>query len=188
MKIIVGLGNPGREYEKTRHNAGFMVIDRLAAALQAPVDKRMLRALTGQGRIGDEKVLLVKPQTYMNLSGEAVGALLRWFKLAPADLLVICDDLDLPPGKMRIRARGGSGGQKGMQSIIETIGTDEFPRFRLGIGRPAGPLIETADYVLGRFGPEEAGNFAEAVELAAEAVVIAVGEGLERAMNQYNRK
>jgi len=188
MKIIVGLGNPGREYEKTRHNAGFMVIDRLSAVLKTPVEKRMFRALTGQGRIGDEKVLLVKPQTFMNLSGEAAGALLRWFKLAPADLLVICDDLDLPPGKMRIRSRGGSGGQKGMQSIIETIGADEFPRFRLGIGRPADPSFETADYVLGRFGQEEAEIFAEAVKLAAEAVVFAVNEGLEKAMNRYNRK
>ncbi|MCL6639006.1 MAG: aminoacyl-tRNA hydrolase [Firmicutes bacterium] len=188
MKLIVGLGNPGQEYEKTRHNAGFMVIDRIAADLGIAVDKKLFRALVGQGHAGTEKIVLAKPQTYMNLSGEAAGALMRWFKLSPGDLMVIYDDLDLPPGKVRIRAGGGSGGHKGMQSIIENLATGEFPRFRIGIGRPAEPFMETAAYVLGRVAPEEEQTLAAAVELAAQAVVCAVRDGLEKAMNQYNRK
>jgi PTH1 family peptidyl-tRNA hydrolase len=188
MKLIVGLGNPGREYAATRHNAGFMVIDRLAPKLGADVTKKMFKALVGQGRVGDEKVILAKPQTFMNLSGEAVGALLHWYKLTAAGLIVVYDDLDLPPGKLRVRPGGGSGGHKGMQSIIGVLGTENFPRVRIGIGKPAVPGIETAGYVLGRFGGEEAKEVGEALDLAAEALCCIVREGVDRAMNLYNRR
>lgn len=188
MKLIVGLGNPGREYEKSRHNAGFRVVDRLGLALNTTVNKKMMRALVGQGLIGGEKVVLAKPQTYMNLSGESVRALIQWFKLAAADLLVISDDLDLPPGKLRIRAGGGSGGHKGIESIAAALGTDNFSRLRLGIGRPVNPSIEPSDYVLGHFGPEEAEELEKSLDLAVEAAICIVREGLEKAMNLFNRK
>lgn len=188
MKLIVGLGNPGREYAATRHNVGFMVIDRLALELGVAVEKKMFKALVGQGQIDGEKVVLVKPQTYMNLSGEAVGALLNWYKLTAADLIVIFDDLDLPPGKLRIRSEGGAGGHKGMQSIIQVLGAENFHRVRVGIGRPADPDFETADYVLSRFGADVSKELGEALDLAAEAVRCTVRDGAERAMNLYNRR
>ena len=187
MKLIVGLGNPGREYAATRHNIGFMVADRLARELGVAVEKKMFKALVGQGRINGEKVALAKPQTYMNLSGEAVGALLNWHKLAAGDLIVIYDDLDLPPGKLRIRPEGGPGGHKGMQSIIQALGTENFTRVRVGIGRPAIPGFESVDYVLGRLEGDDAKVVGEALDLAAEAVLCVVRDGVERAMNLYNR-
>lgn len=188
MKLIVGLGNPGREYAATRHNVGFMVVDRLAPGLGVAVEKRLFKALIGQGRLEGEKIVLAKPQTYMNLSGGAVGALLNWFKLTPADLVVIYDDLDLPPGKIRIRSGGGAGGHKGVQSLIQVLGTEAFPRVRIGIGRPTEPDFETPDYVLSRFGTHEAGLMEESIAAAAEAVRCMVRDGLERAMNLYNRR
>lgn len=188
MKLIAGLGNPGREYAATRHNVGFMVIDRLARELGVVVEKKMFKALVGQGQLSEEKIVLAKPQTYMNLSGEAVGALLNWYKLTAADLVVIYDDLDLPPGRLRIRPGGGSGGHKGMQSIIQVLGTENFPRVRIGIGRPADPDFETADFVLSRFSPDEAEVIEKALDLAVEAVRSIVQDGVERAMNLYNRR
>lgn len=188
MKLIVGLGNPGREYALTRHNIGFMFIDRLALALNVKVEKKMFKSLVGQGQINGEKAILVKPQTYMNLSGAAVGALLNWFRLTASDLLVVYDDLDLPPGKLRIRSGGGSGGHKGVQSIIQMIGTESFPRVRIGIGRPTVPGFETTDYVLGQISGSEAQAFNEVLNLAPEAVLCLVWEGIERAMNLYNRR
>ncbi|OPY58860.1 MAG: Peptidyl-tRNA hydrolase [Pelotomaculum sp. PtaU1.Bin035] len=188
MKIIVGLGNPGREYAATRHNIGFMVIDRLAVALGVTIKKKMFMAMVGQSLINGEKVLLVKPQTYMNLSGGAVGALLKWYKITASDLLVVYDDMDLEPGKLRLRPRGGAGGHKGMQSIIQVIGTENFPRLRVGIGRPPESDFETVDYVLGSFGSGEAEAMEEALDLALEAAVCAVRDGIERAMNLYNRR
>lgn len=186
MKLVVGLGNPGREYAETRHNVGFMVVDRLAESLGVAVDRRMFKALTGQGLVNGEKVILVKPQTYMNLSGEAVGALLNWYKLTPADLVVIYDDLDLPPGKLRLRPGGGAGGHKGVLSIIHSLGTENFPRIRVGIGRPVEAGIDSVDYVLGRMGSGEAEEMEKALMLAAEAALCVVREGLEQAMNRYN--
>lgn len=188
MKLIVGLGNPGREYAVTRHNVGFMVIDRLAHKLGLAVEKKKFKALYGQGQIKSEKVLLAKPQTYMNLSGEAVAALLRWHKLGPADLLVVYDDMDLPPGKLRIRMEGGSGGHKGMESIIWLLGTEGFPRLRIGVGKPEVPGFNGAGYVLSRLTAEDAKTFDESVDTAAEAIYCIVSEGLEKAMNEYNRK
>ncbi|MFX4262858.1 aminoacyl-tRNA hydrolase [Pelotomaculum propionicicum] len=188
MKLIAGLGNPGREYAATRHNIGFMVIDRLARRLGLAVEKKKFKALFGQGQISSEKVLLAKPQTYMNLSGEAVAALLRWHKLGPADLLVVYDDMDLPPGKLRIRAEGGSGGHKGMDSIIRALGTEGFPRLRIGVGKPEVPGFDGADFVLSRLTGEDAKTFEESADTAAEAIHCIVSEGLEKAMNEYNRK
>lgn len=188
MKLIVGLGNPGKEYAGTRHNIGFMVIDRLAAVLGVAVEGKMFKALVGQGLINGEKVVLAKPQTYMNLSGEAVGALLHWFKLSPADLLVIYDDLDLANGKLRLRPGGGSGGHKGVQSIIQALQTDSFNRVRVGIGRPPAPGYSTVDYVLGHFSQDEAAAREEVLDLALEAVLCAVSKGIEPAMNLFNRR
>jgi PTH1 family peptidyl-tRNA hydrolase len=188
VKLIVGLGNPGREYAATRHNIGFMVVDRLAHKLGLTVEKKKFNALLGQGQISSEKVLLAKPQTYMNLSGEAVTALLNWYKLGPADLIVVFDDLDLPPGKLRIRPEGSSGGHKGMESIILALGTDGFPRLRIGVGRPETPDFDSANYVLSRLTAGDVKIFEEAVNLAVDAICCLVGEGLETAMNEYNKK
>jgi PTH1 family peptidyl-tRNA hydrolase len=185
MKLVVGLGNPGRQYAATRHNVGFMVIDRLAQELNVVVAKKMFNSLVGQGLIGREKIMLAMPQTYMNLSGQAVGALINWHKLAPEDLIVVYDDLDLPAGTLRIRPAGGSGGHKGMQSIIAVLGNENFARVRVGIGRPEVVDMETVDYVLGRLDPKE---MEEALKAAAGAVVSIVSDGLEKAMNLYNRR
>ncbi|OQA06604.1 MAG: Peptidyl-tRNA hydrolase [Firmicutes bacterium ADurb.Bin373] len=188
MKLIAGLGNPGREYAATRHNIGFMVIDRLAHKLGVAVEKKKFKALFGLGQIGSEKVLLVKPQTYMNLSGEAVSAFLRWHKLGPADLIVVFDDMDLPPGKLRLRREGGSGGHKGMESIIMFLGTEGFARLRIGVGKPAQPGFDGARYVLSRPAGEDVKIFEESVNTAAEAIHCLVSAGVESAMNEYNRK
>jgi PTH1 family peptidyl-tRNA hydrolase len=188
VKLIVGLGNPGREYAATRHNIGFMVVDRLAHKLGLAVEKKKFNALLGQGQIRSEKVLLAKPQTYMNLSGEAVAALLNWYKLGPADLIVVFDDMDLPPGKLRIRPEGSSGGHKGMESIILALGTDLFPRLKIGVGRPETPGFDGADYVLSRLTAGDVKIFEESVNLAVDAICCLVGEGLETAMNEYNKK
>lgn len=185
MKLIVGLGNPGRQYASTRHNVGFMVIERLARELNVAVTKKMFSSLVGQGLFEREKIVLAKPQTYMNLSGQAVGPLLNWHKLDPSDLVVVYDDLDLPSGTLRIRPSGGSGGHKGMQSIIAVLGTDNFPRVRVGIGRPETVNMETVDYVLSRLNPE---SMEDVLEAAAGAIVCIVRDGLEKAMNLYNRR
>lgn len=185
MKVIVGLGNPGRQYATTRHNVGFMVIDRLARELNVAVAKKMFNSLVGQGLIGSEKIVLAMPQTYMNLSGQAVGPLLNWYKLDPSALVVVYDDLDLPAGTLRIRPAGGSGGHKGMQSIIAVLGTENFTRVRVGIGRPEVVDMETVDYVLSRLDPKE---MEEVLKAAADAVVSIVSDGLEKTMNLYNRR
>lgn len=185
MKLVVGLGNPGRQYAATRHNVGFMVIGRLAQEFNVPVTKKMFNSLVGQGFIGSEKIVLAMPQTYMNLSGEAVNALLNWHKLDPQSLLVVYDDVDLPAGVLRIRPAGGSGGHKGMQSIIAVLGTENFARVRVGIGRPEIVEMETADYVLSRLDPNE---LEEPLKAAAGAVVSIINDGLEKAMNLYNRR
>lgn len=185
MKLIVGLGNPGRQYASTRHNVGFMVINRLARELNVAVTKKMFSSLVGQGLIDREKIVLAMPQTYMNLSGQAVGPLLNWHKLDPSALVVIYDDLDLPAGSLRIRPSGGSGGHKGMQSILAVLGTENFTRVRVGIGRPEIVEMETVDYVLSRLAP---GEMEEALKSAAGAVMCIVRDGLEKAMNLYNRR
>lgn len=186
MKIIVGLGNPGKEYMSTRHNLGFRVVDTLAETTGSRFDKKMVQSLVCAARIGKEKVILAKPQTFMNLSGEAVGPLLAWYKVGVEDLLVVVDDFDLQPGRVRLRGYGGSGGHKGLTSVITVLGTERFARLRLGIGRPPFP-IDAADWALGRFSPSELVDIESGVKAAAQAAAEFVTGGLAQAMNLYNR-
>ncbi len=185
MKLVVGLGNPGPKYDNTRHNIGFAVADYLAAGPGVSGWRARFQALVAEATEGIELVLLVKPETFMNLSGRAVRAALDFFKLTPADLLVVCDDIALPLGKLRVRATGSDGGQKGLRSIHEAIGTAEYTRLRIGVGSP-GEYQDAADYVLGRFKPAERTAADEAIANAARAALIWVRDGTEKCMNQVN--
>jgi PTH1 family peptidyl-tRNA hydrolase len=185
MKLVVGLGNPGRKYAGTRHNVGFDVVARLARRCAAPAPRPDFQAEVTEAAIHGERVLLAAPQTYMNLSGRSVRQMVDFYKLPLDQLLVVCDDLNLPPGRLRLRASGSAGGQKGLQNIIEHLGTEEFPRLRLGIGRPP-PPIDAVDYVLMRFPVDERELIAAAIEQAAEAVELWVGVGTSAAMNRVN--
>lgn len=186
MYLIAGLGNPGREYNETRHNLGFMVVDRLAAELAVRADRPLMRALTVKTRVNGTDLVLAKPQSFMNRSGESVVALLHWYKLSPRQLIVVYDDLDLPPGKLRIRPSGGAGGHKGLLSVKEKLGTGDFSRVRLGIGRPPVPGPDTVDWVLGRFTSGEQELVSEAVLRASQAIREILHYGIEAAMNKYN--
>lgn len=186
MKMIVGLGNPGREYAFTRHNIGFEVIDALSDFYKIPVTKSKFQGIFGKGVIDGEEVLLLKPLTYMNLSGEAVIALLHYFKIDPEDLLVIYDDLDLPTGKIRLRMKGSAGGHNGMKSILYHVQTEQFKRLRIGIGRPNGrqPVV---DYVLQKFSKEQQPEVQEAIDHAIQACKTWMKLPYEQVMNQFNR-
>ncbi|RKO68226.1 aminoacyl-tRNA hydrolase [Desulfofundulus salinus] len=186
MWLVVGLGNPGPEYARTRHNVGFMVVDRLARDLDIKIDQVFLCALVGQGQVAGRKLVLAKPLTYMNRSGEAVAALLNWYKLTPSQLLVVSDDLDLPTGRLRLRKSGGDGGHRGLRSIIELVGSREFARLRVGIGRPSGPDYGVVDWVLSRFTEEEGPLMEKAVADASQAIQVALTRGLDAAMNLFN--
>lgn len=183
--LLVGLGNPGREYRDTRHNVGFMVIDRMAEQLGVRMTRVQHKALTAAGVIEGKRVILAKPQTYMNLSGESVSGLARFYKIPLSQLIVINDELDLPFGMLRLRPGGGSAGQKGMQSIIDRLGSQDFPRLRIGIGRPAGSK-QGAGYVLKGFSPLERKELDYILERASQALKTFVTAGLDTAMNQYN--
>lgn len=183
--LIVGLGNPGPAYARTRHNVGFMVADGLAGRLGWRWREGRCHGLVAGGRVGDREVLLLKPLTFMNRSGLAVAAAARAYGLAPAAIVVVHDDLDLPPGKLRLRPGGGSGGHRGVTSVIQSLGDEGFGRVRVGIGRPA-PGEEAADYVLQPFTPAEQEVLAPALETACEAIMRVVAEGLEAAMRCYN--
>jgi PTH1 family peptidyl-tRNA hydrolase len=190
--LIIGLGNPGREYRETRHNVGFMLLDRLAARLRVRFTRLQSRALMASASYAVQKdgaeesrIILAKPQTFMNLSGQSVQGLIHFYKVPLTNLLVAHDDLDLPPGTIRIRPDGGSAGQKGMKSILERLGTDVFPRLRLGIGHPPGQM-QAPDYVLQEFSKSERVLISETLDRAAEAVLTFVGEDLDTAMNKYN--
>ena len=187
MKIIVGLGNPGRKYERTRHNAGFMAVDAIAGSLKLDLAQEKYHALIAKGRIGADEALFAKPQTFMNESGRSVGAMLRYTYAKGADLVVVHDDLDLPLGSVRVKIGGGHGGHNGLRSIIEHIGTPDFVRVRVGVGRPI-PGFDAADYVLSSFTAEERKAAVEAVEKAAEAVRAVVLEGAVKAMNRFNKQ
>jgi len=184
MRIIVGLGNPGKEYKNTRHNIGFMVLEELAS--RYPVEKQDSKfdAIIGHIRIKTNRVLLVKPLTYMNLSGNSVQAIVHWHKLNLEDLMVVYDDMDLPLGTLRIRAEGGSGGHKGMKSIIARLASSDFARTRVGIGRPE--ERDAVDWVLGRFPAEEKEQARQSIKSAADALEKWVGNGIVEAMNAYN--
>lgn len=183
--LVVGLGNPGREYRENRHNAGFMLVDRLAQALTITIGKVQHRALVGAGVSGGKKVILAKPQTYMNLSGQSVGALMRFYKIPLEQLLVAHDDLDLPLGTLRLRPGGGPGGQKGIGSTIEQLGTPNFARLRIGIGRPPGQM-DPAAYVLQNFNNQERDLVDATLERAVKAARTFLDNGFEAAMNQFN--
>lgn len=183
--LVVGLGNPGREYRDTRHNIGFMVIERLCAKLGARLNKVQSKALIGSGILEGRKVIMAKPQTFMNLSGQSVGGLVRFYKVPMGQIIVAHDDLDLPLGMIRIRPGGGSAGQKGMASIIQQLGTQNFARLRLGIGRPPGQM-DPSDYVLQRFHSSEQDVLDLVLDRAAEAVGVFMRDGLDMAMNQFN--
>jgi peptidyl-tRNA hydrolase, PTH1 family len=183
-RLIVGLGNPGKEYQETRHNVGFRVIDLLAERHGIELRKHRHQSVYGEGRIAETAVLLAKPLTYMNLSGAAVAALARYHGITPGDVLVVCDDVNLPLGRLRLRTKGSAGGHNGLKSIIGSLGTDEFPRLRIGVGAPAGqPMVE---HVLGRFNRREAEIIATVLPAAADAVELSLREGIEAAMNRYN--
>ncbi len=182
----MGLGNPGREYEKTRHNVGFHIVDRVAEAEGSTWSGKQGKTLLAEGQVNGEKVILAKPQSFMNLSGKPVADLVHWYKVELADLLIVCDDLDLAFAKMRLRPRGKSGGHHGLESIIGALGSSDFPRLKLGIGRPAVNPMQTAGYVLQPPRGKEKETLEEAERLAAEAVRCFMREGVEAAMNQFN--
>ena len=185
-RLIVGLGNPGPQYAGNRHNAGFQVVERLAEAHEIKLDRLQFKARVGVGTIEGHHVVLAKPLTFMNLSGQAVGPLVRWYKVPLESLLVVMDDLDLPLGTIRLRPSGGAGGHKGLQSIIDALGTRAFPRLRIGIGRPP-PGWDPADYVLHDFTPDEQPIIAQAYEQAMAAIECWLVEGIDAAMNRFNR-
>ncbi len=193
MRIIAGLGNPGPQYERTRHNVGFMVVDALADRHGLRFGPQKFGAVTARGRLAGREVLLAKPLTFMNLSGRVLAPLLAFYKLAPADLLVVHDDLDLPLGRLQIRERGGDGGHNGLRSIIAELGDPGFLRLRVGIGRPPrdrsapGGAQDPADYVLSPFAPEELPALEKVIARAVEAIETLLRDGVARAMNRYNQ-
>jgi PTH1 family peptidyl-tRNA hydrolase len=184
--LIVGLGNPGAAYQNTRHNVGFRVIDELAQRHRIDVRSMQKRALVGYGVIQDTGVVLAKPQTYMNLSGEAVAPLLRMLELRPEDVIVVYDDMDLPTGRLRLRPDGSAGGHNGMKSLIQHLRSDSFPRLRIGVGRP-GESAAVIDHVLSKFNRDELDAIREAIPRAADAVEAILSDGLDAAMNRFNR-
>ncbi|NDL66368.1 aminoacyl-tRNA hydrolase [Anaerotalea alkaliphila] len=187
MLIIIGLGNPGLKYEETRHNVGFKVVDLFAREHGIAFDRSRHKALLGQGTVRGQKVLLVKPQTYMNLSGESVRAVLDFYKEDPADIVVIYDDISLAPGALRIRLKGSAGGHNGIKSILSHIGTDAFPRIKVGVGSQP-PGWDLADFVMTTFNKEEKVLMEESIAYAVKAIEGILEEGAQAAMNRYNRK
>jgi peptidyl-tRNA hydrolase, PTH1 family len=185
MKIVVGLGNPGSQYQKTRHNVGFSVVGELAQRHGGGTPRRKFDAEMADVFVGGEKVLLVAPMTYMNDSGRSVAQFVSFHDVSPEDLLVICDDMNLDTGRLRLRGSGSAGGQKGLQDIIRRLGTEEFPRLRIGIGRPPGRMSAT-DYVLGVLSKDETEIIGDAVLRAADGVELWLADGLAPAMNAVN--
>ena len=186
--MIVGLGNPGKEYENTRHNVGFRATDLLAGVLRTKIDRLKCKALTRMVTVQGQKVLLVQPQTYMNLSGAAVGALASYYKVKPERILVIFDDISLPVGRIRIRKDGSAGGHNGIKSIIQSLGSDQFPRVKVGVGAKPHPDYDLADWVLSRFSAQEEKALAPALENAANAALLLMEQGVEKAASAYNGK
>ncbi len=184
--LIVFLGNPGPKYVCTRHNAGFMVGDALAKKLGADINRARFKALTASAEINGEKVLLMKPQTFMNLSGEAVGEAARFYKVPPERVIVVSDEISLPLGKLRVRPKGSAGGHNGLKSIIATLGNDNFPRVRIGVGAPPHPDYDMADWVLSVFRNQDLEDMLTAADKAAEAVITYITDGPDRAMNKFN--
>jgi len=186
--LIVFLGNPGPRYAFTRHNAGFLTADEAEKLLNVRIDRLRFRALTATTEIGGERVLLMKPQTFMNLSGEAVGQAARFYKIPPEHVLVVSDEVSLPVGSIRIRLKGSAGGHNGLKNIIAHLGTDAFPRIRLGVGSAPHPGYDMADWVLGTFRNEDAETIRSAAQTAAKACVCFIEKGPDKAMTQFNTK
>lgn len=184
--LIVGLGNPGRQYEGTRHNAGFFVLDTLARQCGVKIDRLKFKGLTAGATVGERRVLLLKPSTYMNLSGESVREAMQFYKLPPEKVFLVFDDISLPPGKLRIRRKGSDGGQNGVKNIIYLTGSDAFPRIKMGIGGKPNPQWDLADWVLSRFTESETKELETAAERACEALALMVNGQIDQAMNQFN--
>lgn len=185
MYIIVGLGNPGKQYEATRHNVGFIAVDEIAKRLNIKMDRLRFKAIVGEGRIGGEKIVLAKPQTFMNLSGQSVVELMNYYKVPHENLIVIYDDIDIEAGKLRIRHKGSAGSHNGMKNIIYLLGFDDFPRIRIGVSKPR-PRQELASFVLSKFDKDEIPRMIESIETAAKAAIEAVESTVDIAMNRYN--
>lgn len=184
--IVCGLGNPGKEYENTRHNAGFLALDRIADLCGVKVDRMKFSSLCNDAVICDKRVLLLKPQTYMNKSGEALSEAARFYKVKPENIIVLFDDISLPPGKLRIRRKGSDGGHNGIKDILYHLGTDAFPRIKIGVGQKPRPDYDLAAWVLGKFPPDDKKAVDEAIEKAGEAVKLLLDGDVDRAMNLYN--
>ena len=184
--LIVFLGNPGPRYEMTRHNAGFMAADAMAKEKNVNINKARFKALTATCDIGGESVLLMKPQTFMNLSGDAVAQAAKFYKIPPEHVIVVSDEISLPIGKLRIRTKGSAGGHNGLKDIIAKLGTDAFPRIRIGVGAPPHPDYDMADWVLSSFKNQEAEDMLAAAERAAQAAQCYIAQGADRAMNRFN--
>ena len=184
--LVVGLGNIGDQYEGTRHNVGFQVVDELAERAGVPVQKLKYRALTNTAQVGGEKVLLMKPVTFMNLSGEAVRPAADFYKISPDHVLVLSDDVALPVGKLRVRRGGSAGGHNGLKDLIRHLGTDQFPRIKIGVGEKPHPDYDMADWVLGKFQGEDKKIIDQAVKRAADAVELLLSQGVDKAMSRYN--
>lgn len=184
--LIVFLGNPGPRYEMTRHNAGFMAADAMAKEMNLSINKSRFKALTASCQIGEESVLLMKPQTFMNLSGDAVSQAAKFYKIPPERVIVVSDEISLPIGKLRIRTKGSAGGHNGLKDIIAKLGTDAFPRIRIGVGAPPHPDYDMADWVLSAFKNQDAEDMLAAAARAAQAAQCYITQGAERAMNRFN--
>lgn len=186
--LVVFLGNPGLKYENTRHNAGFMAADAMAEKQNVRIDRARFKALTATCRIGDEQVMLMKPQTFMNLSGEAVREAVNFYKIPADHVIVVSDEIALPIGKLRIRKKGSAGGHNGLKNIIANLGTEEFPRMRLGVGAPPHPEFEMVDWVLSSFRGQDLEDMKASAAKAADAAECYIREGADRAMNKFNTK
>lgn len=185
--LVAGLGNPGKKYEGTRHNAGFMALEALAQELGIKVNRVKFKSYCGEGSIGEKRVLLMMPQTFMNRSGEAVREAMQFYKLPPERCLILFDDISLPVGAVRVRRKGSDGGQRGMRSIIELTGSEQFPRIKLGIGAKPHPDYDLKDWVLSRFSAQDAAKMVEAAQQAAQAAQLIVQDNIDEAMNRFSR-
>ena len=184
--LVVGLGNPGARYESTRHNMGFLALDRLAEREKLRCNKLRFKAWTAEWKLGEDKVLVMKPQTYMNLSGESVGAAARFYKIPADHILVVSDDISLPVGKLRLRSAGSAGGHNGLKNIIQHLGTDRFPRIKVGVGSPQQAGYDVVDWVIGMPTGEDQNVLLDALDRAAQAIPAVITQGMDRAMNQFN--
>ena len=184
--LVVGLGNPGARYESTRHNMGFLALDRLAEREKLRFNKLRFKAWTAEWKLGEDKVLVMKPQTYMNLSGESVGAAARFYKIPADHILVVSDDISLPVGKLRLRSAGSAGGHNGLKNIIQHLGTDRCPRIKVGVGSPQQAGYDVVDWVIGMPTGEDQNVLLDALDRAAQAIPAVITQGMDRAMNQFN--